>query len=113
MTNLDKELVTRCLLKQHRSWEDFVDRFLGLVLHVIDHTASKRNIRLKLEDRNILCEQVFAALGHNDYQNLRNFKGNCSLTTYLCVLARRITVRLLANLVNATVPSNNVSRASA
>ncbi|GHT16854.1 hypothetical protein FACS1894189_1600 [Planctomycetales bacterium] len=97
ITNLDRELLARCLSKQNRAWEDFVDRFLGLVLHVIDHTASKREIRLRLEDRNTLCEYVFAALGHDQFRLLRNFKERSSLTTYLSILVRRIVVRMLLN----------------
>ncbi|GHT21337.1 hypothetical protein FACS189419_02070 [Planctomycetales bacterium] len=104
LCNLDKELLNRCLSGHYRSWEDFVDRFLGLVLHVIDYTVSKRDLRLNAENRNKLCEQVFAALCHNNYQLLQNFKEKSSLTTYLSVVTRRIVIRLLRNeaLQNAT-----------
>lgn len=97
ITDLDRELLTRCLDRKNRAWEDFVDRFLGLVLHVIDHTASKREIRLSIEDRNTLCINVFAALGHDNYRLLRDFKERASLTTYLSVVVRRIVVRILLN----------------
>ncbi|MDR3182698.1 MAG: hypothetical protein LBT89_07245 [Planctomycetaceae bacterium] len=100
VNNLDNELLTRCLLNQNRAWEDFVDRFLGLVLHIIDHTASRWNIRLKAEHRNTLCEYVFAALSHKNCQLLRNFKEKSSLTTYLSVVTRRIVIRLLQNETN-------------
>jgi RNA polymerase sigma-70 factor (ECF subfamily) len=95
--HLDNTLLTRCLERQDRAWEDFVDRFLGLVLHVIDHTVSKREVRLRTEDRNTLCEQVFAALAHDQFRLLREFKARSSLTTYLSVIVRRIVVRLLLN----------------
>ena len=95
--HLDNTLLERCLECQNRAWEDFVDRFLGLVLHVIDHTVSKRDIRLRTEERNILCERVFAALGHDQFRLLREFKARSSLTTYLSVVVRRIVVRLLLN----------------
>lgn len=97
VADLDRELVQRCLEKQPRSWEDFVDRFLGLVLHVIDHTASKREISLNPSERNTLCENVFDALGHGDFRLLRQFNEQGSLTTYLCVVVRRIVVRVFMN----------------
>ncbi|MDR2115442.1 MAG: hypothetical protein LBP87_03575 [Planctomycetaceae bacterium] len=97
ITDLDRELLIRCLNKKNRAWEDFVDRFLGLVLHVIDATVSIRNIQLSTEDRNRLCENVFAALGHDNYRLLRNFRERSSLTTYLSVVVRRIVVRILLN----------------
>ncbi|MDR0705322.1 MAG: hypothetical protein LBF88_10090 [Planctomycetaceae bacterium] len=100
IADLDRELLARCLNKQNRSWEDFVDRFLGLVLHVIDDTVSIRDIRLSIEDRNRLCENVFAALGHDNYRLLRNFRERSSLTTYLSVVVRRIVVRILLNQIN-------------
>lgn len=102
VADLDRELLIRCLDKKNRSWEDFVDRFLGLVLHVIDHTASKRDVRLSLEERNSFCENVFAALGHDNYRLLRNFRGKSSLTSYLSIVVRRIVVRILLNQATAT-----------
>ncbi|MDR0336694.1 MAG: hypothetical protein LBI18_06345 [Planctomycetaceae bacterium] len=101
ITDLDHELLTRCLNKNNRAWEDFVDRFLGLVLHVIDDTVSMRGIRLNTEDRNRLCEHVFAALGHDNYRLLRNFRERSSLTTYLSVVVRRIVVRILLNQIGS------------
>jgi RNA polymerase sigma-70 factor (ECF subfamily) len=95
--HLDDTLLERCLARQERAWEDFVDRFLGLVLHVIDHTVSKREIRLRTEERNTLCERVFAALGHDQFRLLREFKSRSSLTTYLSIIVRRIVVRSLLN----------------
>jgi RNA polymerase sigma-70 factor (ECF subfamily) len=95
--HLDNTLLERCLARQERAWEDLVDRFLGLVLHVIDHTVSKREIRLRAEERNTLCERVFAALGHDQFRLLREFKAHSSLTTYLSVIVRRIVIRSLLN----------------
>ena len=74
-----------------------MDRFLGLFLHVIDHTVSKRDIRLRADERTALCERVFAALGHDQFRLLREFKSRSSLTTYLSVVVRRIVVRTLLN----------------
>ena len=79
-----------------------MDRFLGLVLHVIDHTVCKREIRLQAEDRNALCERVFAAMAHDQFRLLREFKAHSSLSTYLSVIVRRIVVRSLLNQSHGT-----------
>jgi len=100
--HVDNTLLARCLERQHRAWEDFVDRFLGLVLHVIDHTVCKREIRLQAEARNALCERVFAALAHDQFRLLREYKAHSSLTTYLSVIVRRIVVRSLLNQVHGS-----------
>mgnify|MGYP003879613469 CR=1 FL=1 len=40
---------------------------------------------------------VFVAIIANDYAALRRFQRNCSLATYLTVIARRVIVRKLAS----------------
>ena len=98
LSEIDRNLLDRCLQKKPRAWEDFVDRFMGLVLHVIRHTAQSRSIRLAPEDRDDLCAEVFLAVIRNDFAVLRNFRGQSSLATYLTVIARRVVVRdLLAH----------------
>ncbi|MCL2743166.1 MAG: hypothetical protein FWE67_04875 [Planctomycetaceae bacterium] len=97
IANLDCELLIRCIERKPRSWEDFVDRFLGLVLHIINHTAAKREIRLSIEDRNSLCVEVFAALSHDGFRLLRQYSERSSLTTYLTVTVRRVIVRTILN----------------
>ncbi len=95
LSEIERNLLERCLLKKPRAWEDFVDRFMGLVLHVIRHTAQSRSIRLSPEDRDDLCAEVFLAVIRNDFAVLRNFRGQSSLATYLTVVARRVVVREL------------------
>jgi RNA polymerase sigma-70 factor (ECF subfamily) len=83
------------LARKPRAWEDFVDRFLGLVIHVVGHTAQSRSIRLSPQDAEDLAAEVFLAFISNDYAVLRRFRGESSLATYLTVVARRVVVREL------------------
>ena len=99
LSEIDRNLLERCLQRKPRAWEDFVDRFMGLVLHVVNHTAQARGVRLTPTDRDDLCAEVFLATIKNEFAVLRNFQGKSSLATYLTVIARRIVVReLLARL---------------
>lgn len=95
LSEIDRNLLERCLQGKPRAWEDFVDRFLGLVVHVVNHTAQARSVRLTPEDRDDLCAEVFLAALKNDFALLRNFRGQSSLATYLTVVARRIVVKEL------------------
>jgi RNA polymerase sigma-70 factor, ECF subfamily len=97
LSEIDRNLLERCLQHKPRAWEDFVDRFMGLVIHVINHTAQSWGMQLKLEDRDDLCANVFLALIENDLAVLRNFRQRCSLATYLTVIARRSVIRELSN----------------
>ncbi len=95
LSEIDRNLLERCVSRKPRAWEDFVDRFLGLVVHVVGHTSQVRGIDLTREDRDDLCAEVFLGIVQNDYAVLRNFRGHSSLATYLTVVARRIVVKKL------------------
>lgn len=93
LSEIDRNLLERCLQRKPRAWEDFVDRFLGLVVHVVNHTAQARNLRISAEDRDDLCAEVFVRLIRDDFAVLRRFRAQSSLATYLTVVARRIVVK--------------------
>jgi RNA polymerase sigma-70 factor (ECF subfamily) len=96
LTNADRDLLRRCLAHQSGAWNDFVDRFLGLIYHVIHHTAHLRSTPLRAEDTEDLAAEVLVQIIARDYAMLRQFRGSCSLATYLTVIARRICVQELA-----------------
>lgn len=95
LSDIDRQLLQRCLTRQPRAWEDFVDRFLGLVVHVIQHTTRVRSIGITPQDIEDLASDVFMAILANDYGVLRRFRGQSSLATYLTVVSRRVVVREL------------------
>ena len=70
---------------------------MGLVVHVINHTAQCRSINLTAADREDLAAEVFVAIVDNDMAALRHFRGKSSLATYLTVIARRVVVRKLVD----------------
>lgn len=95
LSEIDRILLDDCLARRPRSWEGFVDRFVGLVIHVINHTAQSRAIQLTSEDRDDLAADVFLAIVQNDLAVLRRFRRQSSLATYLTVVSRRIVVKEL------------------
>ncbi len=72
-----------------------MDRYLGLVVHVINHAAQSRSIRLTSQDSEDLAAEVFMALVDDEFAVLRRFRGESSLATYLTVVSRRVVVREL------------------
>ncbi len=110
LSEIDRNLLERCLERKPRAWEDFVDRFMGLVVHIANHTAQARSVRLAPEDRDDLCADVFLAVINNDFALLRNFRGKSSLATYLTVVARRIVVKkLLSSKTTSRLDENNAA----
>jgi RNA polymerase sigma-70 factor (ECF subfamily) len=103
LSEVDRLLLQRCLDQAPRAWQDFVDRFLGLVVHVANHTAGARGISIDQATRDDLVSDVFLTLITGDYAVLRRFRRNCSLATYLTVISRRVISR---RLLQSTSSSN-------
>ncbi len=102
LSEIDRSLLDRCLARKPRAWEDFVDRFMGLVMHVINHTAQCRSILLSTADREDLASEVMLAIINDDFAVLRRFRGESSLATYLTVISRRVVVHKLLESRSAT-----------
>lgn len=96
LTARDREILKRCLQHEPGAWNDFVDRFLGLIYHVVQHTAHLRSMPLRPEDTEDIAAEVLLAMVANDYATLRAFKGQSSLATYLTVISRRTCVHELS-----------------
>ena len=73
LSDIDRSLLERCLARKPRSWEEFVDRFVGLVIHVANHVAQARSVRLSADDREDLAAEVFLGLVKDDFAALRHF----------------------------------------
>lgn len=95
LSDIDRQLLQRCLTRQPKAWEDFVDRFLGLVVHVVRHTSTSRSIAVSEQDLEDLASEVFITILADDYVALRRFRGQSSLATYLTVISRRVVVKEL------------------
>jgi RNA polymerase sigma-70 factor (ECF subfamily) len=89
-------LLRRCFNHEPGAWNEFVDQFLGLIYHVIHHSAHLRSVPLRPEDVEDLAAEILLQLVAKDYHVLREFRGKSSLATYLTVVARRICVQELA-----------------
>lgn len=95
LSEFDRELLQCCLDRAPRAWQNFVDRFLGLVVHVANHVAEAGGTKLDQASRDDLVSEVFLVLIADDFSVLRRFRRNCSLATYLTVISRRVVLRRL------------------
>jgi RNA polymerase sigma-70 factor (ECF subfamily) len=95
LTSVDRNLLQHCLNREPGAWNDFVDRYIGLIYHVVHHTSHLRSVTLRPEDVEDIAAEVLLGLVANDYAALRQFRGHSSLATYLTVIARRICIHEL------------------
>jgi RNA polymerase sigma-70 factor (ECF subfamily) len=98
---MDRDLLKRCLAHKPGAWNDFVDQYLGVIYHVVHHTAHLRSHTINAEDTEDLAAEILLQIVAHDYAVLRQFRGDSSLSTYLTVVARRICVHELARRVVA------------
>lgn len=95
LTPVDRSLLHRCLVQDTGAWNDFVDRFLGLVYHVIHYTGHLRSQVVSPEEVEDIAQEIMTAVVADDFAILRQFRGTASLAAYLTVIARRICIREL------------------
>jgi len=95
LLEIDRKLLQQCLSREPHAWEAFVDRFLGLILHVVRHTAKSRSLQISAQDEEDLVAEFFVTVVRDDFALLKRFRLQSSLATYLAVVARRVVVREL------------------
>jgi len=95
LTQIDRDLINRCVERQPGAWRDFVKRFMGLFMHVINHTIHAHSVRAQPDEVEDLCSEIFLEILANDMQVLRKFRGKSSLASYLTIIARRVTLNRL------------------
>ena len=95
LSEFDRNLIDRCLQKQPQAWNEFVDRFAGLISFVVYSTCRDRGLSLDPSAQEDLIQEVFLVILSENFVVLRRFRGNCSLAAYLTVIARRAVVRVI------------------
>ncbi|MFO0902302.1 MAG: RNA polymerase sigma factor [Pirellulales bacterium] len=89
------ELIRRLVAGDATAWRDFVDRFHRLVAARVAATARELQVPLRPTDAEDLAAEVFLQLVARDFAALREFQGRSTLSTWLSVIARRISLRKL------------------
>ncbi len=118
LSEIDRKLIDWCLGRESGAWNDFVDRYLGLIYHVIQHVAQARSRVVSQADMEDIAAEILLRIADDDYEILRRYKGVSSLPTYLTVIARRTCVEEMvkrqreAELSHASAHRANVSDAS-
>ncbi|SMP37701.1 RNA polymerase sigma-70 factor, ECF subfamily [Neorhodopirellula lusitana] len=107
LSDVDRQLLQRCLDREPRAWQNFVDRFVGLVVHVVHRTTSGRGLSIDEATRDDFVAEVFLVLIRHDFAVLRRFRRQCSLATYLTVIARRVVVRKIQEMTQEPAASAN------
>lgn len=97
MRKEDELLLYRCFRGEGDAWDDFVNIYLAPVSTAIKHVLDKYTSFSSGNEVEDLTQRFFLSLMEDDYKRLRIFKGerNCSLATYLRVVASRQAIDYL------------------
>jgi RNA polymerase sigma-70 factor (ECF subfamily) len=106
----DRALLQRCLNHEAGAWKAFVDRFLGLMIHVVRHTAHLLGVSLQSQDLEDTVAEVMLEIVKKDYAVLRQFKGQSRLATYLVIVARRACMHELNRRLGEREPQPSLDR---
>lgn len=91
----ERELIERCLDKDSRAWDMFVERYSGLIHGAIRSVLNRYAARDSSQERvRDLFQQVFVALCEDDCRRLASFGGKrgASLATWLRVVVSRLVI---------------------
>ncbi len=79
----DADLLERCLAHDRDAWDAFVERFGPLAYSVIHHTLRRYSVMPGHGLVDDLFGAAFLALYDADYRKLRQWKGSCSLASWI------------------------------
>jgi len=91
----EKELVKQCLAQDKKAWDTFVEQYSRLITHAIAKTLDNYSCTQKEQVVPDLYHSVFISLIENNCKKLRQFQWRCSLSSWLYLIAVRVTVDYL------------------
>jgi len=91
----ENTLLKRCLEQDKKAWDVFVDRYNRLIYNAIVQTLNKYSVTSENQIVEDLFQTVFLSLIEYNYRKLRQFQGKCKLSSWLHIIAVRITIDFL------------------
>jgi len=91
----ESQLLERIKKGEKQAWEEFVDLYARLIYYVIRHTLEKKGRKELLREVDDIFQAFFIHLAEDGARRLINFSGNCSLASWIRILAINFTLDLL------------------
>jgi len=91
----ENDLLKRCLAKDKKAWDIFVERYHPLISHAILQTLEKYSVSPVNQIIPDLFHTVFLSIIEDNNKKLNQFRWKCSLSSWLHIIAVRVTVDYL------------------
>jgi len=88
----DSQFLARLLKKEKAAWDEFVDRYSPFIYHGIHQCFQRYAVPKRPEDIEDLYHSIFLIFLEDDYKKLRQFKGHCSLSTWVHIISTRFVI---------------------
>ena len=94
MTDHEQELLSRCFEGDQTGWNEFVQRYAGLIYQTIKRTSALHAADTPRDFADDLFQEIFLTLVQDDFIQLRRFRGDngCTLASWLRMIAARRTI---------------------
>ncbi len=104
----DAELISKLLLGDKKTWDEFVVAHSKLVYSFIQATFRKYGARIQKESVDDLHNDVFLGFVEDNFRRLRQFEGRCSLASFV----RTRTVNLTIDHLRGIKPTSSIDEIS-
>jgi RNA polymerase sigma-70 factor (ECF subfamily) len=91
----EKKLLKKCLARDKKAWDTFVERYNHLISHAIVQTLNKYSFAPRDQEVPDLFNTVFLSIIEDDYKKLKQFQWKCKLSSWLYIIAVRATIDFL------------------
>ena len=91
----ERKLLDRCLAQDKEAWDTFVETYNRLISHAIAQTLKKYSVSPETHVVDDLFHTVFLSLVENNCKKLRQFQWKCKLSSWLHIIAVRVTIDYL------------------
>jgi len=102
--NLEKEMLHGIFHYDNKAWERFINTYGRLIYYSIHKTAFRKRIKITEHDLEDIHQDFLLSLLEKDFKKLRSFRFECSLKTYLTILATRFTLIWVNKTINKPQP---------
>ena len=102
--NCEKEILHGIFHCDNKAWESFINTYGRLIYYSIHKTAFRKRIKITEHDLEDIYQDFLLSLLEKDFKKLRSFRFECSLKTYLTILAPRFTLIWVNKVISKPQP---------
>ena len=94
----ERQLVAQLVAGERTAWIEFVERFQRVVFARVNRVLTQSGIQSNSNDSDDIVAELFASLLANNMKMLRSFEHRSTISTWLTIIAHRMSLRAVTKL---------------